>query len=95
MRTTGPVERKPSVYKEWVVVPPRFAHLVWDAHEGKAPLEELVHRVLVYGKFEDIRDIYSLYPEAVTHVGLTYPDIHRGVRFWIKEWSREFDRGSQ
>ncbi len=95
VKTQGPCTRKSAVYKEWVIVPTRFASFVWDSFEGKTPLEELVHRVLVYGKFEDIRDLYHLYPDAVRHVGLTYPDVHRGVRYWIKEWSREFALESQ
>uniref|UniRef100_A0A832EJP5 Uncharacterized protein n=1 Tax=Desulfacinum infernum TaxID=35837 RepID=A0A832EJP5_9BACT len=94
MKTSGSCPRIPLVYKEWVPVPPRFAAYVWDPLDGKAPLEDLVHKVLVYGNFEDIREIYALYPQAVFHVALTYSDIHRGVRYWIKEWSREHGGGT-
>ena len=53
---------------------------------GKAPLESIILKVLTYGKFEDIRTLYKMFPEETYSVVKRYPDIKRGVRFWIKRW---------
>ena len=92
MKVRGPTERIVPKYTEWIEIPERFRAFVWDALEGKTPLEDIILKVLLYGKFEDIRDAFALYPDAVIHVALSYPEIHRGIRFWIKKWRDERDK---
>ena len=41
MKTTGEVKRVKMIYKQWVNVPEPFRKFVWDAMDGKAPLESI------------------------------------------------------
>ncbi len=84
---TGSIKRIVPKYKEWVVVPEEFRAVIWDAFRGESPLEEMVYKILLYGKFHHIRRAYELYPEVVKHVAFSYPEIHRGVRYWVRKWS--------
>ncbi len=88
MKTHGEIKRIKMVYKEWVEVPEPFRKFVWDALDGKAPLESIILKVLTYGKFEDIKRLYRMYPEETYSVVSRYPDIKRGVRYWIKRWQK-------
>jgi len=29
---------------------------------------------------------YKLYPEKTYNIAMKYPDIKRGVKFWVKRW---------
>ncbi|MEO0139373.1 MAG: hypothetical protein ABIL16_03900 [candidate division WOR-3 bacterium] len=85
MRTRGPGSRIKWKYPQKVPVPKEWRVWLWD--EGpKAPLEKLIYRVLTYGKFQDIRKIYDMYPEETYELAFRYPDIKRGVRFWLNVW---------
>ncbi len=79
------IRRKPLKYPDLVNIPEDFKKFLWDEHK-QAPKEKLVYRVLLYGDFEAIRKIFRLYPEVCFFVATDYPDIHRGVRYWIKKW---------
>ncbi|NPB03128.1 MAG: hypothetical protein GXO39_01770 [Thermotogae bacterium] len=88
MRVRGPAKRIKWKYTHKVPVPKEWKVWLWD--EGaEAPLEKLIYRVLTYGKFEDIRKIYGMYPEETYELAFRYPDIKRGVRFWMKVWHDE------
>ncbi len=92
MKTTGEVKRVKMIYKQWVNVPEPFRKFVWDAMDGKAPLESIILKVLTYGKFEDIKKLYEMFPEKTLSVVERYPDIRRGVKYWIRKWARENER---
>ena len=87
MKTTGNSERIKPIYKEWVEVPDCFRKIVWDALDGKSPLEDIILKVLMYGSFEEIKKLFKMYPEETYNVAFRYPEIKRGVRYWIKVWS--------
>lgn len=73
-------------FKEIVKVPKEFSKYLWDCPSKRSPLEKLILRVLNYGSFEEIKGIYQYYPEEVYDVVKKYPDIKRGVKFWVKKW---------
>jgi hypothetical protein len=73
-------------FKKTVKIPKEFSKYLWDHPTKSAPLEKLIVRVLKYGNFEEIKKIYLAYREEVYDVIQRYPDIKRGVRFWIKRW---------
>lgn len=72
-------------YFEKVKIPERFTRYLWDYKE-EAPLEMLIFRVLKYGSCEEIEEIFNLYPNETYRLAMKYPDIKRGVKFWIKRW---------
>jgi len=88
MKTMGPGSRIKWKYTQEVPVPEEWKVWLWD--EGaEAPLEKLIYRVLTYGKFEDIRKLYQMYPRETYELAFRYPDIRRGVKFWLKVWHNE------
>lgn len=72
-------------YFERVKIPEEFSKYLWD-YRDEAPLEIIIIRVLRYGKFEEIERLYRFYPEETEKIAFKYPDIKRGVRFWIRRW---------
>lgn len=85
MKTQGKVERIKLEYVEKVEIPPEFKKYVWE-YDDKVYLEVLILRVLTYGSFDEIRKIYELYPDETYKVAFKYPEIKRGVKFWMKKW---------
>jgi len=85
MKTNQAIRRIRWDYEEKVKIPEEFKMYLWEYKE-KAPLEILIIRVLKYGDFEEIREIYKMYPEQVYKISTKYPNIKRGVRFWIRRW---------
>jgi hypothetical protein len=79
-------DRMPWVYTETVEVPEQYRKFLWDYPGGKAPLEIVLLRLFTYGRFEDIRWAFSRFSEPSYQIILRYPDIRRGVKFWIKHW---------
>ena len=88
MRTTGPVQRIKPRYTRPVTIPQEHKPFLWD-EKDEAPLEKYVYRVLAYGNFRDIKSLFRRYPEVAHYVANTYPDLHRGVRYWINSWWEE------
>ncbi|NPA42515.1 MAG: hypothetical protein GXO27_00590 [Chlorobi bacterium] len=88
MRITGPIKRIKPRYTQPVSVPPEHKSFLWD-EKDQAPLEKYVYRVLSYGNFRDIKNIFVRYPEAAHYVANTYPEIPRGVRYWVNVWYDE------
>jgi len=41
----------------------------------------MILKVLTYGKFEDIKRLYEMYPTQTLSVVESYPDIKRGVKY--------------
>jgi len=89
MRVKGEAKRVRLVYKEWVKIPEPFKKFVWSSLNGKAPLEEIILKVLTYGDFEAIKKLYEMFPKESYDVVMRYPHIKRGVRYWIKRWHHE------
>jgi len=85
MRTTGLAIRIRWKYLREVPIPEEWEIYLWD-EESTAPLEKLIVRVLTFGDYEDIKRLYSLYPDETYDIAFRYPDIKRGVRFWMKVW---------
>lgn len=77
-------------YVSYIKIPNEFKMYLWD-YEKNAPLEMIILRVLKYGDFKDIRKIYSLFPEETYKIAFKYPQIKRGVKFWIKRWKNFSD----
>ncbi len=73
-------------FRKKVRIPDEFKKYLWDYPEGTSPLETFILRILLYGKFEDIKVIYNKFPKETHYVANTYPQIHRGVKFWINRW---------
>jgi uncharacterized protein Usg len=73
-------------YRNKISVPEKYRRFLWDYPDGYAPLETLILRVLKYGKFEDVKWIYQQYPNETYYVAFTYPEVKRGIKFWIKRW---------
>jgi hypothetical protein len=74
-----------------VPVPEDLQKFLWDHPEGLAPLEKLLLRTFQYGSYEQLKKIYSQYPEQSVGIITRYSDIKRGVKYWIKEWHGEAD----
>jgi len=77
-------------YFNKVHIPKKFARYLWDYKE-EAPLEILILRVLKYGDFEEIKAIFELYPDETYKITIKYPEIKRGVKFWIKRWKNSLN----
>lgn len=86
MKTRGPVERIKQKYFEKVSIPKRYKRFFWDHPEGKVYLEKFILRVLIYGDFEDIKMLYKKYPCQTLDIAFRYPEIKRGVKFWLRWW---------
>lgn len=72
-------------FTEKVSIPDSLKDYLWE-YKDFAPLEVLIKRVLQYGNFEEIKKIFELYPDETFQISLKYPDLRRGVKFWIKRW---------
>lgn len=86
MKTTGEQKRIIPEYTRKISIPEGFRHLLWDHPNGKAPLEKVVHRLLVYATFDSIKWLMYHYPEVSYKLIFKYSDIPRGSRFWVKEF---------
>ncbi len=90
MRVRGPARRVRWKHLQRVPIPEKWQPLLWDHPEGTAPLEKLILRVLQYGTFADLQDLYHRYPEAVADVARRHAqEVPRGVHFWIRAWEHE------
>lgn len=72
-------------YFEKIQISEKFSRYLWDYKE-RAPIEILIFRILKYGSFEEIKEIFELYPNETYKIAMKYPEIKRGVKFWIKKW---------
>lgn len=83
--------RQPFKFRQKVPIPQKWRKFLWDEPGGEAPVGKLVLRVLQYGDYDDWREVYERYPEVCRHVVNAYPhpQVHRGVKFWIKRWDSE------
>jgi len=84
MKTTGKQDRIKPEFTELIEVPEAFRPFLWDHPGGKAPLEKVIYRLLVYASFESIQWLMTHYPEATYRLALKYQDVPRGARFWVK-----------
>ncbi len=76
-------------YTQTISYPSKYRKFLWDYSDGSAPLEIYLLRLLLYGRFEDIKILFSKFPEKVADMIQRYPQIHRGVKFWIRKWHEE------
>ncbi|MCL5408448.1 MAG: hypothetical protein M1135_00250 [Candidatus Omnitrophica bacterium] len=81
-------KRLPITYTKKIIIPAKYQKFIWDKHpkDKKIILEKLIQRILTYGNYNDIKWIFQKYPEETYTISLKYPDIKRGVKFWIKYW---------
>jgi len=79
-------ERLKIEYKKKVKIPEKHKSFFWDCHDGSVILEKYILRILTYGNFEGIKELYNEYPEETFKIAFKYPEIKRGVKFWIKKW---------
>ena len=75
-------------FPQRVEIPSVFRRYLWE-YQKEAPLEILVLRVLTYGDFQELRELYDLYPRESLLIALKYPNVKRGVRYWLKRWSKK------
>lgn len=75
-----------ATYPEKSKIPCGMEKYLWE-HRKTAPLEKIILRVLLYGNFEEIKKIFLLYPGETSVTAEKYPDVKRGVLFWIKRWN--------
>jgi len=80
------IRRTQIRFRSMTPVPEELQKFLWDHPDGKAPLEKLLLRTLEYGSFEQIKRIYSMYPEECYDIISRYDNIKRGVKYWIHEW---------
>ncbi|NWF52837.1 MAG: hypothetical protein HXY47_07125 [Nitrospirae bacterium] len=85
MKKEQTIQRIKWDFKENVEIPTMFKIYLWEYKE-QAPLEMLIKRVLQYGSFDEIKRLYEMFPEQTYTVTFKYPEIKRGIRFWIKRW---------
>ena len=85
--------RNRPVYTRIVTIPRDIRPLLWDCPDGKATLEKVVLRAVSYGNFDQLRLVCRKFPAASRHVANTYPDIRRGVRYWVRRLGK-MDRGA-
>ncbi len=76
-------------YIKYIEIPDELQALFWDCPERKTYLEKFIKRILDYGNFDEIKWVYQQYPEETFRIVFKYPDIRRGVKFWIKLWSNK------
>ncbi len=89
IKTNSPgfkIQRVKWKYIQKFSIPEKNRKFLWDYPEGSAPLEIYLLRLLTYGSFEDIRNLFSQFPDEVNNMVQRYPQIHRGVIFWIRHW---------
>jgi hypothetical protein len=87
VQADGALQRIPWRYPRIVRFPRRYKKFLWDHQSGRAPLEKVVFRILYYGSFDDIKWLYKKYPEEAVTLSRTYPEIRRGVKFWMEYWN--------
>ncbi|MDF2954155.1 MAG: hypothetical protein OD816_001400 [Thermodesulfobacterium sp.] len=85
MKTHGEIKRIKWDYPQFAPIPEEFRNYLWE-YQNTAPLELIILRVLTYGSFKEIQKLFSLYPEETTKIAFKYPEIKRGIKFWIKRW---------
>ncbi|MCX8082441.1 MAG: hypothetical protein N3D17_03445 [bacterium] len=88
MKTIGKTQRINITYKEKVNIPEKYRSIFWDCAKDVV-LEKYILRILTYGNFEDIKEIYYQYPEETFKIAFKYPEVKRGVKFWIKIWKKQ------
>ncbi len=76
-------------YKQKIKIPEEFKKYFWDEPDGFTFLEKFILRVFKYGSFEEIRRVYDKYSSEAYDIGFRYPDIKRGIKFWLKRWKGE------
>ena len=73
-------------YKGIVKIPKNISILFWDEPVLKVPLEKLILRVYEYGNFDEIKRIYKKYPSQCYEFSKRYPNINRGIKYWVRRW---------
>lgn len=73
-------------YKEQVNISESLKILFWDEPKKKIPLEKLIKRIFEYGNFEELKKIYSMYPDQCFEFTSRYTETKRGVKYWIRSW---------
>ncbi|MBI4179571.1 helix-turn-helix transcriptional regulator [bacterium] len=88
-RTAGPESRIRPVYTRRVSIDRKLRPFLWDCPAGKAPAEKVVLRALTHGNFDHVVFVCRKFPLIARHVTDTYPNIRRGVRYWVDKLTKE------
>jgi len=86
MKTREKLERLKIEYRKKVEIPEKYKKFFWDCPAGSVFLEKYILRILNYGNFEEIKELYNRYPKETFKIAFKYPEIKRGVKFWVKRW---------
>lgn len=89
MKVRGLTNRIRPEYTNQIGIPQGFKKYFWDCPDGKTYLEKFILRILTYGSFKEIKWIYERYPKETYNIAFKYPEIKRGVKFWIKLWKKK------
>ncbi len=89
MITRGKTKRIKPIYLKEIKIPKKLKIYFWDCPNGKTYLEKFILRILQYGNFEEIKWLYKKFPSETYYVAFNYPEIKRGVKFWIKIWKEK------
>ncbi|CUT04185.1 hypothetical protein [Candidatus Chrysopegis kryptomonas] len=89
MIVKGQAKRIKPIYLEEIKIPKKFKIYFWDCPNSKTYLEKFILRILQYGSFEEIKWLYKKFSSQTYYVAFTYPEIKRGVKFWIKLWKEK------
>lgn len=76
-------------YIQPIEIPDNLQMLFWDCPEQKTYLEKFIKRILDYGNFEEIKWCFEHYPNETFVIAFKYPDMRRGVKFWIRLWNNQ------
>lgn len=80
-------ERVKWLFTKRVKVPKNYRKFLWDYPSGFAPLEIFLLRILTYGKFEDVKQLYEKYSDECLSIAERYNNLKRGVKFWLRYWN--------
>jgi len=86
MKTTGQQKRIKPEYTQQIEMPSAYSHLLWDHPNGRAPLEKVIHRLLIYADIDKIKWLMTNYPQITYQLITKYPDVPRGAKFWVKKY---------
>ncbi len=76
-------------YTRAISYPAKYHKFLWDYSDGSAPLEIYLLRLLTYGNYENIRKLFSQFPQQTYEMIQRLPQIRWGVKFWIRKWYEE------
>jgi len=74
------------IYTRNVEIPGKYYKYLWDHPGREVILEKFILRILMYGKFQDVKWLYKKYTVETYEIANKYSEVHRGVLYWINLW---------